>query len=106
MHMLRRLKTIELASQLPRKTEVCVYVPLTDLQERMYMRFLDSIDVQTCLGKSKVGDETGPLWRLNHNGEEEFSRRPSPIALIGCVQCHCLHVLISKIISSPYFAKL
>lgn len=87
LHMLRRLKTVELADQLPHKEEVCVYVPLTALQERIYKRILASIDVRTLLGIANAGDPTGPLWRMGRPDEEILpllyeSRR---IALMGCV---------------------
>lgn len=84
-HMLRRLKTVELSNQLPRKTDVCVYVPLTDLQSRMYRRFLSGIDVATCLSKVANGGPTGPLWRLNRPGEETFADgKFSPLVVMGC----------------------
>ena len=81
--MLRRLKSVELSGQLPRKTEVCVYVPLTDLQARIYMRFVETIDVATALGKSRPGDLTGPLWRMNHPDMRVFPCTISPWSVLG-----------------------
>lgn len=87
LHMLRRLKTTELADQLPHKEEVCVYVPLTTLQARIYERFLASVDVRTLLGNSNAGDPSGPLWRMNRPEDEilpvNFETRR--IALLGWV---------------------
>lgn len=70
--MLRRLKTVELLDQLPRKTEICVFVPLTDLQARVYTRFLASADAQTLLGAADEGDPTGPLWRMSYPSQDHL----------------------------------